>query len=259
MNEERFAQSILVDEIDDVAIFADRHGGVEAEAEVRISGRFNGAVGRRDGEPFGQGFDIELMAFAGGVGERNDLGYLVDVRLAIEVGYLQFALIPLEAVAIDECGPCDGRCHGVAVEVFDVAHGDEHGLFVDLAVCHIEVDEQFGIVVRPVEVHLGHLSAVAQRCIIGLVGALRRVTDDQRQFLIDHIAFGIFEDTPVIGAEDKFDDAVVVLFGDAERQVCHESHLIAGGRNRGVLLDERLGQRLLEEDELVYIAVEAAQ
>ena len=152
--------------------------------------------------------------------------------------------------------PHCGAYGAVAVEVLHVAHGDEDVVLVDFAVEHIDVDEQLVLVEAPVEVHLGQQAAFTHGGNV-LVGCELGVEDwefrcgDEGLDLLDDGAVGGAEYLAVVDREVLFHNAVAVLDLFAEGQPSHQAHLVAVGGDVVVGLNEVLGQRLLEEHQLV--------
>ena len=144
------------------------------------------------------------------------------------------------------------------MQVFYIADGDVHRLLVDLAVGHIEVDEQFVIIECPIEVQFGQFAVVADRRIVGFVSiGIDIGCYHKRNDFIHHLAVGVFEDALVIDGEDRFHDAGSVEFELLERQVGYQPHLIAHERCVIELLDEGLRQGLFEDNEFIDVSFEA--
>ena len=197
------------------------------------------------------------MAFAALVDDAY-LHFAVEVRVVIALNK-QPLLGPLEAVAVDEGGPGDRRYHRVAVEVLHVTHGDVNGLFVDLVVAVEDIDHQLVVVERPVEVQFLQETVRLDRCIERAVGhALVGQVSDEWNDLVDHLTrSGVDELAFVVTGEALFEYAVRVEELLLEGQVTHQAHLVAGEGDILVGLDKRLGQCLLEDGELVDVALES--
>ena len=136
-------------------------------------------------------------------------GLIDDIYVVREIigrvvigGYTQGPLVPLERVTIDERYPAHRRCHRVAVQVLYVTHGHIDRLFIDLAVRHIEVDQQLIAVERPIEVHLRQLTVIPRRSIGYFVRKVLTVGgQNQRNNLVHDIAVTVPEDTLVVAQQ----------------------------------------------------------
>ena len=134
---------------------------------------------------------------------------------------------------------------------------------IHLIIRHLEVDEQFLVVVGPVEVEFGQQSHAAHRCVVGFVCqccyrfSVYYGIGNQRYCFVDHITIGVSEDTLVIDREYLLEYAVGVLHLLFKRQVRHQSHFVAKRRTITKLSDEGFGQRLLEHHELVDVPLKA--
>ena len=120
--------------------------------------------------------------------------------------------------------------------------------------------EQFVVVERPVEVEVGKFAQIADRRVVGTICHLLNrqgllIGEDERHDLVDDVPCCVAEDTLVVRTEDEFEYAVRITPLLLEGQIRHQSHLVANGCVSGELLDERFGQRLLEECELVDVSV----
>ena len=207
------------------------------------------------------------MTAAGGV---DDVHERIERFGIVVVGrHTQGALTPLERIAVHKSHPAHGRGHRVAVEILDVTHGEVDGLLVDLAVLHVEVDEQLVLVERPVEMHLRQHPAIACRRVRTLVSHLRnpvfvhrqtvhQTVRDERHLLGNDMAVAVAALALVVGAEDEFDDAVVVFHTLFERQVTEQTHLIARRGEVVESLDHIFGQGLFEEGHIVNPSDKAA-
>ena len=258
---ERFAQSVFVGQIDDIAVRARCQIGIEGEGDDRFLGRIEGTGTFIHRQPVCEGLDGILMALTGivddadGTLDRRHIRTVYCVRRNIP-------FLPFESVTVHERRPCDRRYHRVAVEVLHVAHGDIHLLLVNLAVTHVDVDHQLIVVKRPIELEFAQLSHILDRCTLGIILEgidIRAVheTFDERLYFIDDVAFAGLEYALVVDGEDLLKDTALVLFHLAERQVGHQTHLIADRRNGTVGAHQRLRQGLLIDDKLVDIAVKA--
>ena len=203
------------------------------------------------------------MAASALVGEGDVKMVDVVVGVVILMTELHLSVVPFEGVAVNVGGPHDRRRHRVAVEVFHIAHGDVERLLVDFAVCHLEVDEQFVLVESPVEVELSKQAEAGHRGEDGFVGMGADVSHvwlilgKQRHLFVHHVAVGVAELALVVDGEDELEHAVGVLLLLFERQICHQSHLIACGCAIAIILNEGLRQGLLKDCELIDIALEA--
>ena len=133
-------------------------------------------------------------------------------RLLIVGHDLQGAFAPDDAVEVSIDGPHDRRRQAVAVEVLHIAHGEVHRAFVDLARLRLDIDEQVGFLIGPVKRQVGKQSAVAHRRKVSLVGLWREVVDEQRLYLLYHLAVGVAEDALVVGAKDLLHNTGRIAF-----------------------------------------------
>ena len=156
---QRFAEAVLIGEIDDFGVDAD--GQVMVDGETQADGllRVDAAVGLADAHPAGQTLDGELVSASADVLDVGRKFEVVDHRLVEDA--LQTVLAPQQHVLVHIHLPHGGAHGAVAVEVLDVAYGDEDVVLVDFAVEHVDVDEQLVLVEAPVEVHLGQQAAFA--------------------------------------------------------------------------------------------------
>ena len=100
---QRFAQSVFVRQINDIAVLAYRRLTVEGQPHLYFAHRVNRTVGLINREPRRQGLDRVLMAFAAVVDDTNEA-----LRIGIGIiltGDDELFLGPFETVAIDEGGP----------------------------------------------------------------------------------------------------------------------------------------------------------
>ena len=100
---QRFAQSVFVREIDDIAVLAYRRLTVEGQPHLYFAHRVNRTVGLINREPGRQGLDRVLMAFAAVVDDTNE-ALRIGVGIVL-TGDDELFLGPFETVAIDEGGP----------------------------------------------------------------------------------------------------------------------------------------------------------
>ena len=134
---------------------------------------------------------------------------------------------------------------------------------IHLIIRHLEVDEQFLVVVGPIEVEFGQQAHAAHRCVVGFVCqccyrfSVYYGIGNQRYCFVDHITIGVSEDTLVIDREYLLEYAVGVLDLLFKWQVRHQSHLVSDRCTVAELGDEGFGQSLLEHDELVDVPLKA--
>ena len=118
--------------------------------------------------------------------------------------------MPDNAVEVGIDSPCGRRSQAVAVEVFHITHGEIKCAFVDFLVLHLEVDEEFLVVVGPCEVEIGQLSPVTHRGIVLLVGMGLIDANHQGNGFFHLLPLSIPEDALVCDGEDKFRNIVLV-------------------------------------------------
>ena len=255
---QRFSELVLVGEVECFGIFARSEFACEAQLNGFLLERGHGAAGGAYAEPFGHIVDRILMYASADVADVEGVGVEVVLLLVVD-GVIDVAVLPLECVAIDKREPCDRRLHGVAVQVFYIAHGDIGGLLVDLVILHADVDEQLVGVERPAEVELVEQSVVAYGGEFGLVGFVSQVwlILHERYDLVNDLTVGVLEGALVIGAEHEFEHSVGVEHLLGEGQVRHQPHLIAGGCHVVALLNQCARQCLLVDGELVDVTRES--
>ena len=148
------------------------------------------------------------------------------------------------------------------MQVLHVTHGDVDGLLVDLAVQHLEVDEQLLLVEGPAEIELTEQPLVAGGSEVTLVGqfiyhfSIYHFLIYERHDFLNLIAVRVPEDALVVDREYLLEHAVGVLLLLLEGQICHQTHLVAYRRSVVELLHHSCGQRLLEDSKLIHITLE---
>ena len=215
-----------------------------------------GTLSRRDGEPLGQAVNRILARHTGLVGD-NDRHLHFGRRLIIH-RYLQHALVPSDAIEIRIDSPCDRRRESVTVEVLYIAYGKVHRAFVDLTRLCLDINQQFGFLIRPVERQVGEQSSVANRRVVMLVGLRSEIVHEQRLDLIHCIAVGIAEDALVIGRVHLLHHARGVTFDPRESEQIDQTHLFAVRRLLAELGNEFRRQGLLEETYIVDVTFQSA-
>ena len=169
------------------------------------------------------------MALAAQIDNLHIVAVVGDCH-AVDVVEVKIIILPFERVTVNKGCPCHRRSHGVTVQVLHVTYGDVYRLLVNLTVVVEHIDHQFVAVERPVEVELGELAVTVYRRMLNLVrhafGFRYLVLGNQRNHFVDDLSAGL-ELPPVVRTEHDFDNTVLVLFRLLERQVCHQSHLVA--------------------------------
>ena len=102
LEEQRFSQSLIVGEINEVVVCTDLHlFGVDGERYTFLLFRLECSLCGRDVEPIGQVLDSELPCYAGGVGDRHveAVCQFVGERLAVRT------FVPDHAVEVGIHGP----------------------------------------------------------------------------------------------------------------------------------------------------------
>ena len=165
---QRFGQSVFIGKIDDFGVGA--NGDVLVQNHLQGEGflGLDAAVRLVYSQPVGLAVDVVLVAFAAYVSDLN--GNNVVLRRSVGKHLVNAVGVPDKGVLVDIHLPHDGVYRAVAIQVLDIADGEIDVVLVDFAVEHVDIDHEFVIVERPVEVNLGQQVAFAYGGMAVVVG-----------------------------------------------------------------------------------------
>ena len=208
-----------------------------------------------DSEPVGQILNPVGMSLAAFI---QDSGFNIEVLSGL-YGQLAFLAeqVPVQRIAVHVEALRDGRSHEVAVLVGYAVQRDIDVALVDAGVLLVDVHHELVVASHEAEVELAQFLVCLDRSAysgidvrqdfahridkhaVALAGVVAVVV------ALHHLAQGV-------GLQGKSADLLLFLTGKVH--IDQQSALFTAGRLRGIALDERCGQGLLEEGQSVDVA-----